>query len=116
MQRAWWLLISALATGCMEHQLHPTAQPDDPSQYQAVVLDFMCSRTCEWQDVDTCWEQLEGHWAFCVDGGDRLDPSVVERCMRIIDAADPIGECVYLPEECLLSSVKLGDARDCAAK
>ena len=109
----WWMLAGMMVLGCMDHQLHPITAADDPGLYQATVLDFMCSRDCEWQGIATCWEQLEGHRAFCVDGAEKLDPGQVDQCLQLIAAA-PAGECSYLPEECLLSSVTLSSARACA--
>jgi len=107
-----WMLF--VAVGCMEHTLHPATVPEDALLYQARVLDFMCSETCEWQEVDSCWEDLSGHWAFCADGSEWLDPGLVERCGQHIDTLAGSDECVYLPEECLLSSVVLSPRGDCA--
>lgn len=100
------MLIMGLVMGCMEHNLQPHAPEEDPLQYQAQVLEFMCGQTCEWQDVDACWSELSAHWAFCVSGSEHLDAARVEACVTIMEEAAP-GECPYLPAECLLSSVTL---------
>ncbi|MFT4978830.1 MAG: hypothetical protein ACI8S6_004740 [Myxococcota bacterium] len=104
------LWVMMVVVGCMEHGLSHVGA-DDPEQYQATVLDYMCSQSCEWQDVDDCWEQLSGHWAFCLDGSERLDPALVEDCTIALEEKGS-GECSYLPEECLVSSVVLGGNAD----
>ena len=115
MRFAVLLLVGTIMTGCMEHYLYSVVLSEDPTLYQTVVLDFMCSQTCEWQDVDTCWEELEGHRSFCVDSTERLDPGLVDRCLQLMSAL-PSGECSYLPEECLLSSVTMIPDRDCVKR
>ena len=109
------MLILGLLMGCMEHGMHPQLPEEDPLQYQAQVLEFMCSQTCEWQDVDTCWSELSAHWAFCVSGSEHLDAGRVEDCVAIMEDTVP-GECAYLPAECLVSAVTLparGTGEDC---
>lgn len=101
------LLMFALLLGCSDYAIHPSEDGSsaDPLQYQTTVLDFMCSATCAWENEDACWEELEGHWAFCLDGDEHLDATLASECMALMETARSVDECTWLPEQCMVAEV-----------
>ena len=98
-------MLLTLLLACSDYGFHTGPDRADPLQYQTAVLDFMCSATCTWESEATCWEDLEAHWAFCLDGDEALDPGLAEECMAIMESARLDNECTWLPDECMVSAV-----------